>query len=56
MPLEGLWWAEGTDGFTVTRDKSRWDWRLIVMVPGWIDQQLLDAAVAQAGVGVPSLR
>ncbi len=24
-PLEGLWWAEDMDDFTVTRDKSRWE-------------------------------
>ena len=36
-PLEGLWWADDMDAFTVARDKSRWDWTLMLMVPDWID-------------------
>ena len=49
MPLEGLWWAEDTDLFTTMRDKSRWDWTLMIMVPDWIDQHMFDASVEQAG-------
>ncbi|WP_156724792.1 GyrI-like domain-containing protein [Streptomyces apocyni] len=49
MPLEGLWWAEDMDAFTASRDKSRWDWTLMIMTPDWIDQQMFDAAVEQAG-------
>ncbi|RCV48972.1 GyrI-like domain-containing protein [Marinitenerispora sediminis] len=49
MPLEGLWWAEDMDAFTAARDKSRWDWTLMIMVPDWIDQDMFTAAVAQAG-------
>ncbi|GAA2637584.1 GyrI-like domain-containing protein [Streptomyces axinellae] len=48
-PLEGLWWAEDMDSFTVSRDKSRWHWTLMIMAPDWIDQQMFDAAVEQAG-------
>jgi hypothetical protein len=33
MPLEGLWWADDMDAFTASRDKSRWDWTLMIMVP-----------------------
>jgi hypothetical protein len=47
MPLEGLWWAEDMDSFTVARDKSRWDWTLMVMVPDWIDRTMFAAAVGQ---------
>ncbi|WP_229400110.1 GyrI-like domain-containing protein [Micromonospora okii] len=50
-PLEGLWWAEDMDAFTVERDKSRWDWTLMIMTPDWIDQDMFTAAVAQAGAG-----
>lgn len=50
MPLEGLWWSKDMDFFTSSRDKSRWDWTLMIMVPDWIDQDLLAAAVEQAGV------
>jgi hypothetical protein len=49
MPLEGLWWAEEMEAFTTLRDKSRWDWTLMIMVPDWIDHDLFDAAVRQVG-------
>jgi hypothetical protein len=49
MPLEGLWWAEDMDSFTTSRDKSRWDWTLMIMVPDWVDQRMFHAAVEQAG-------
>jgi hypothetical protein len=48
-PLEGLWWADDMDSFTAARDKSRWDWTLMIMVPDWIDQDMFTAAVEQAG-------
>lgn len=47
-PLEGLWWAEDLDSFTARRDKSRWDWTLMLMVPEWIDRAMVTAAVDQA--------
>ncbi|MEV0135816.1 GyrI-like domain-containing protein [Dactylosporangium sp. NPDC050688] len=50
-PLEGLWWAEDMDAFTTARDKSRWDWTLLLMLPDWIDEPMVTAAVAQAGAG-----
>ncbi|AYY13834.1 hypothetical protein EF847_15135 [Actinobacteria bacterium YIM 96077] len=49
MPLEGLWWAENMDTFTVARDKSRWEWTLMIMVPDWIDHDMFTTAVEQAG-------
>ncbi|GAA1754248.1 GyrI-like domain-containing protein [Streptomonospora arabica] len=51
MPLEGLWWAGDMDSFTTSRDKSRWDWTLMIMVPDWIDRRMFAAAVEQAGAG-----
>lgn len=51
MPLEGLWWADEMDAFTAARDKSRWDWTLMIMVPGWIDRDLFAAVVEQVGAG-----
>lgn len=48
-PLEGLWWADDMDSFTGSRDKSRWDWTMMLMVPDWIDHGRFEAAVAQAG-------
>ncbi len=45
MPLEGLWWAEDMDTFTGTRDKSRWSWTLMIMVPHWITAGMFAGAV-----------
>ena len=50
-PLEGLWWADDMDAFTVTRDKSRWDWTLMIMTPDWIDEHMFEDAVRHAGRG-----
>lgn len=47
MPLEGLWWAEDMDAFTSARDKARWDWELLTVVPDWVDDDLLAGAVAR---------
>ncbi|MFV2198642.1 GyrI-like domain-containing protein [Nocardiopsis sp. LOL_012] len=49
MPLEGLWWAEDMAAFTTGRDKSRWEWTLMSMVPDWIDPDMFAAAVGKAG-------
>ncbi len=48
-PLEGLWWAEDMNLFTAARDKSRWSWILMLMVPGWIDHDMFVTAIEQAG-------
>lgn len=54
MPLEGLWWADDMDAFTAARDKSRWDWTLMIMVPDWIDEAMLAAAADEvAAKGEP---
>lgn len=46
-PLEGLWWADDMDSFTVARDKSRWSWTLMTMVPDWLDHHAFAAALAR---------
>ena len=54
MPLEGLWWADDMDSFTAARDKSRWSWTLMIMVPGWIDAAMVaDARDRVAAKGAP---
>ncbi len=55
-PLEGLWWAESTDAFTTSRDKSRWDWTVMLMVPGWLDRGAFETAMEQAGAKTPPAR
>lgn len=39
-PLEGLWWAQDMQTFTTSRDKSQWDWTMMIMTPDWIDEDL----------------
>jgi hypothetical protein len=58
MPLEGLWWADDMDAFTASRDKSRWHWTLMIMVPDWIDPAMVADARdrAAAGAGPRRLR
>jgi hypothetical protein len=51
MPLESLWWADDMDSFTSARDKSRWDWTLMIMVPDWINDGMFAAAVDQLAAG-----
>jgi len=43
-PLEGLWWAEDMTTFTTARDKSQWDWTMMLMVPEWINEDMVVAA------------
>ncbi len=45
-PLEGLWWAEDVGVFT-ERDKSAWDWTMMIMQPDWIIQDMVTEAVRQ---------
>jgi len=44
-PLEGLWWAEDMETFTTTRDKSQWDWTMMIMTPGWIDVEMFTSTL-----------
>ncbi|MDE0546047.1 GyrI-like domain-containing protein [Microbacterium sp. C7(2022)] len=43
-PLEGLWWADDMSTFTTARNKSRWQWTLLLLVPGWLTREDVDAA------------
>lgn len=44
-PLEGLWWAEDMDAFTVARDKSAWNWTMMILVPDWLGTEDVRRAV-----------
>lgn len=44
-PLEGLWWADDMQSFTKHRDKSRWEWTLMLMVPDWMGRSHFEAAI-----------
>jgi len=45
-PLEGLWWAEDMGTFH-TREKSQWDWTMMIMTPEWITAEIFNEAVQQ---------
>jgi hypothetical protein len=47
-PLEGLWWAEDMETFTTRRDKSAWDWTMMIMQPEWISRETVSTAIEQA--------
>lgn len=52
MPLEALWWADDPAAFTSRRDKSRWRWTVMILVPSWLDgQDVADASAAVATRG-----
>lgn len=46
-PLEGLWWADDMSTFTTARDKSQWDFTLMIMQPDWITEDMFHKAVAK---------
>lgn len=47
-PLESLWWAEDMTAFTTARDKTQWQWTLMLMVPGWLTADDIDVAITAA--------
>ncbi len=53
MPFEALWWADDMESFTSARDKSQWSWTAMIMVPAWLGQEHVDAALEAAG-DIPS--
>lgn len=46
-PLEALWWAPDMKVFTSARDKSKWSWTAMLMVPDWLSAEMFDDAVAK---------
>jgi hypothetical protein len=47
-PLEGLWWAQNMESFSSQRDKSAWDWTMMIMQPDWITAGMFEDARTQA--------
>jgi hypothetical protein len=47
-PLEALWWADDMAAFTTRRDKTRWSWTCLSLVPDWVPGPLVDRAIAAA--------
>ncbi len=48
-PLEGLWWANDMRAFTIARNKDRWQWTMMLMVPDWLDEPAVKVAIERAG-------
>lgn len=46
-PLEGLWWQNNGKFFDMN-DKASWQWRLMIMVPDFVDNELVEKARVQA--------
>lgn len=45
-PLEGLWWAEDPKSF-ITREKDRWRWTMMIMVPDFVIRDIFESARAK---------
>lgn len=52
-PLEGLWWAADMTAFTSARDKSRWHWTLLLLVPDWIEPAMVDDSIDKVARKAP---
>ena len=50
-PLEGLWWAEDMEAFTSAREKSQWDWTMMIMTPKWITSEMYGEALEMVRKG-----
>jgi hypothetical protein len=46
MPLEGLWWSDNMDDF-ITRNKTNWQWTMMIMQPDLIKPAMVAEAIAQ---------
>ncbi|MFZ5354753.1 MAG: GyrI-like domain-containing protein [Bacillota bacterium] len=53
MPLEGLWWMDDMNEFTV-ENKHRWKWTLMIMQPEYVTREIyengLEAAKKKKGI------
>jgi len=43
MPLEGLWWAEDINKFSIN-DKSAWKWKSLIMQPDFVKEEHVEKA------------
>jgi DNA-binding PadR family transcriptional regulator len=46
-PLEGLWWAQDMTSF-VSRQKDKWSWTMMIMVPDFVEGAMAEQAIAAA--------
>ncbi len=48
MPLEGLWWADDMENFSVD-NKGDWKWKMMIMQPEIITSQMIETAISDVG-------
>ncbi|RPJ78536.1 MAG: hypothetical protein EHM20_03670 [Alphaproteobacteria bacterium] len=46
MPLEGLWWVENMENFSI-QDKSGWKWTSMIRQPDFITKDLIKIAIEE---------
>jgi hypothetical protein len=42
-PLEGLWWMENLENFSLA-NKDQWEWTMMIMQPDWINLEWVEKA------------
>ncbi|MFE6128909.1 GyrI-like domain-containing protein [Streptomyces sp. NPDC056437] len=47
-PLEGLWSADDLKAFTSSRDENEWQWRLMIVQPDWITDEIAGEGLKRA--------
>lgn len=56
-PLEGLWWADDMATFTAgngaDRDKSGWEWTMMIGLPPWISDDLVTEVLSRLAAKNP---
>jgi hypothetical protein len=45
-PLEGLWWMDDMNEFTM-ENKPRWKWTMMIMQPEWVKHELVEKVQAE---------
>jgi len=53
-PLEGLWWADDMNTF-ITREKSKWNWTMMVMIPEGISKVYANSAIKAFNIRKPEI-
>ena len=46
MPLEGLWWTDNMDEFSIA-DKSSWKWTVMIRQPDFVGKSMIDRAMKE---------
>lgn len=46
MPLEGLWWVENMEDFSI-EDKSSWNWTAMIRQPDFITKSIINNAIEE---------